>query len=92
MKKTIVIILTLMLTSTVALAVEPYGGKKHYMSFAIGGYSPSKDLDDEGYKSGGDFCFNYMTVLKNYFGFGGNCFGCLLNQLCILYISRQPSG
>jgi hypothetical protein len=42
------------------------------MSFAIGGYSPSKDLDDEGYKSGGDFCFNYMNVFKNYFGFGGS--------------------
>lgn len=71
MKKVIVIILSLMLTSTVALAMEPYGGKTNYMSFAIGGYSPSEDLDDEGYKSGGDFSFNYMKILKNYFGFGG---------------------
>ena len=72
MKKAMIVILTLVLTSTVALAMEPYGGKRHYMSFAVGGYSPSEDLDDEGYKSGGDFCFNYMTVLKNYFGFGGS--------------------
>jgi hypothetical protein len=71
MKRTIVIILSFLLISSVALAKEPYGGKTNYMSFAIGGYSQSEDLDDEGYKSGGDFAFNYMKALKNYFGFGG---------------------
>jgi hypothetical protein len=72
MKKAIVIMMVLVLASTTALAMEPYGGKKNNMSFAIGGYSPSEDLDDEGYKSGGDFCFNYMRVVKDYFGFGGS--------------------
>jgi hypothetical protein len=72
MKKVIVIMMALVLTSTVALATEPYGGKKHYMIFAVGGYSPAQDLDDEGYRSGGDFSFSYMNAVKNYFGFGGS--------------------
>ena len=66
------IVLAVAVTSTAALAQEPHGGKKNYMSFALGGYSPSDDLDDEGYKSGGDFSFNYMHVLTEYLGFGGS--------------------
>jgi len=72
MKRVVIIMMALMLMSTATLAMEPYGGKKNYMSFALGGYSPSQDLDDEGYKSGADFCASYMTVVKNYFGFGGS--------------------
>lgn len=70
--KTVVIVLSLLLLSTSAIAMEPYGGKKHYMSFALGGYSPATDLDDEGYKSGADFSFNYMNAVHSYFGFGGS--------------------
>lgn len=66
------ILLVLALASTAAWAADPYGGKKNYMSFALGGYAPSDDLDDEGYKSGGDFCFNYMYVITDVIGFGGS--------------------
>jgi len=36
-----------------------------------GGYAPSGDLNDEGYKSGGDFTVSYMSPIKKYYGFGG---------------------
>ena len=52
-------------------ADEPDGAKRNYISFALGGYAPSGDLSDEGYKSGGDFTVSYMTPIKKYFGFGG---------------------
>ena len=66
------VFLVLVLTSTTAVAMAPYGGKKNYMSFALGGYAPGEDLDDEGYKTGADFSFSYMSVVKDYFGFGGS--------------------
>jgi len=71
MQKMAGVILALLLIATTAMAMEPYGGKTHYMSFALGGYSPSDDLDDEGYKAGADFSFNYMNAVHPYFGFGG---------------------
>jgi hypothetical protein len=62
---------TRVLTSTAAVAMESYGGGKHDMSFALGGYSAPEDLDDEGYQSGADFRFKHVNALKNYAGFGG---------------------
>ena len=58
----ILTILALVIIPGTALAMEPYGGKSNYMSFALGGYAPAGDFNDEGYKSGSDFCFNYMHV------------------------------
>jgi hypothetical protein len=71
MKNIFVCVLTVLILATAVCAAEPYGGKGNYMSFALGGYVPSEDLSDEGYKSGGDFSFSYMRTLNNYFGFGG---------------------
>lgn len=70
--RTVAILLALLFISTTAMAMEPYGGKTNYMSFALGGYSPAGDLDDEGYKSGADFSFSYMHSVEKYFGFGGS--------------------
>lgn len=71
MKKLIMCVLTVLLITSTAYAADPDGIRFNYMSFALGGFAPSEDLDDEGYKSGGDFCFSYMRAVERYFGFGG---------------------
>ena len=71
MKKSIVYILAVLLFAATAHAADPDADKNNYMSFALGGFAPSEDLEDEGYKSGGSFCFSYMRAVGNYFGFGG---------------------
>lgn len=70
MQKTIIFIIVVLFMATAVQAAEPYGGKRNYMTFSLGGYWPSGDLDDEGYKSGGDFNFSYMRSMKDWFGFG----------------------
>ena len=70
MKKAILFTIAVLLLTTAVYGAEPFGGKRNYMTFSLGGYWPSEDLDDEGYKSGGDFNFSYMRSIKDWFGFG----------------------
>ena len=70
MQKAIVFIIMVLFVATAVQAAEPYGGKRNYMTFSLGGYWPSGDLDDAGYKAGADFNFNYMRSMKEWFGFG----------------------
>ena len=70
MKKAIILIAAVLCLATVVQAAEPYGGKRNYMTFSLGGYWPGGDLEDEGFKSGGDFNFSYMRTMKDWFGFG----------------------
>ena len=73
MKKIIIFIIAVLFMATAVQAAEPYepyGGKFNYMTFSLGGYWPSEDLDDEGYKSGADFTFSYMRSMQKWYGFG----------------------
>ncbi len=70
MKKIIVMTILALLTVTAVQAAEPYGGKHNYIMFSLGGYWPNEELEDEGYKSGGDFDAGYMHTLGGLFGFG----------------------
>ena len=70
MRKTIILIIVFLLMATTGQAAEPYGGKRNIMTFSLGGYWPSGDLDDEGYKAGPDFNFTYMRSMQTWFGFG----------------------
>jgi opacity protein-like surface antigen len=70
MKRLIILILCFLLLASAVQAAEPFGGKRNYMTFSLGGYWPSGDLDDEGYKAGPDFNFSYMRSIQTWFGFG----------------------
>jgi len=70
MKTIIITIVISLLMAVTVQAAEPYGGKRNYMTFSLGGYWPNGDLDDEGYKSGADFDFSYMRSIEDWFGFG----------------------
>ena len=70
MKKTIFITIAVLMMATAVQAAEPFGGKRNYMTFSLGGFWPSSDMDDEGYKAGPDFNFTYMRSVKDWFGFG----------------------
>jgi len=71
MKPILICLSLIFVFSATVSADEPNGAKRNYISFALGGYVPSGDLDDEGYKSGSDFAVSYMSPVKKYFGFGG---------------------
>ena len=71
MKPILIWLSIVFILSAAAYAQEPDRARRNYISFALGGYSPSGDLSDEGYKSGGDFSVSYMSPIKKYFGFGG---------------------
>lgn len=70
MKKTMLIITVILFMAAAVQAAEPYGGKRNYMTFSLGGYWPGEDPDDEGYTSGADFNFSYMRSIQDWFGFG----------------------
>jgi hypothetical protein len=70
MKKLMMFIFVVLFMTTAVQAAEPYGGKRNYMTFSLGGFWPNDDLDDAGYKSGADFTFSYMRSMQDWFGFG----------------------
>jgi hypothetical protein len=70
MKKVIILIIAVVFAATAAQAAEPYGGKRNYMTFSLGGFWPGQDLDDEGFKTGPDFNFSYVRAIQTWFGFG----------------------
>ena len=70
MRKIFIFTIMIVFLASAVQAAEPFGGKRNYMTFSLGGYWPSEDLDDEGYKSGGDFNFSYMRSTTDWFGFG----------------------
>jgi hypothetical protein len=71
MKPILLCLSLVLILSPIVSAEDSDGAKRNYISFALGGYAPSGDLNDEGYKSGGDFTVSYMSPIKKYFGFGG---------------------
>ena len=72
MKTISICVFLVLVLATSTSAQEPYSSRANYLSFTVGGYAPSGELDDEGYKSGGDFGFSYMSPIGSYFGFGGD--------------------
>ena len=58
MKRRIILIFCVLFVASAVQAAEPFGGKRNYMTFSLGGYWPSGDLEvdsgrDETYDFGG---------------------------------------
>jgi len=63
MKRRIILMFCVLLLASAVQAAEPFGGKRNYMTFSLGGYWPSGDLEVD---SGRDETLNLGSIVVQY--------------------------